>query len=68
MCHFWMVFYLTIVAFGQIVIFVLQLVVQKRTRLLRAPTITKPLIFGTIVGGVGNWIAEALHVWSRSAQ
>ena len=30
--------------------------------------ITKPLIFGTIVGGGGNWIAEALCVTSSSGQ
>ena len=40
-----------------------------KTRPLRVSTITKPLIFGTIVGvGGGNWIAEALRVWSRSGQ
>ena len=41
-------------------------------RPLRVPTITKPPIFGTIVGvgggGGGNWIAETLRVWSRSGQ
>ena len=44
-----------------------------KTRPLRVSTITKPLIFGTIVGvggggGGGNWIAVALRVWSRSGQ
>ena len=44
-------------------------------RPLRVSTITKPLIFGTIVGGGvvvvgvgGNWIAEALRVTSHSGQ